>query len=142
MRHNGPDGKPLKPTAYAFGNEVGERVRSVRTAWKATCRRAGIVDLHLHDLRREFGSRLLESGAPLHVTRDFLGHADISQTSTYLATTVQSLEDALRHMEAQQSNAGQSQQGEAPKNSHTAPECDNGRPLILEASEAAEVVKH
>ena len=46
-----------------FGNEVGERVGRVMTAWRAECRRAKITDLHFHDLRREFASRLLESGA-------------------------------------------------------------------------------
>jgi len=56
-----------------FGNEVGERVGRVMTAWRAACRRAKITDLHFHDLRREFASRLLESGAsdysPLLVPR-------------------------------------------------------------------------
>ena len=28
--------------------------------WGAACRVVGIEDLHFHDLRREFGSRLLE----------------------------------------------------------------------------------
>jgi len=34
-----------------FGNEVGEPVKSLKTAWRATYHRAGIVDLHFHDLR-------------------------------------------------------------------------------------------
>ncbi|HUL71483.1 MAG TPA: tyrosine-type recombinase/integrase, partial [Vicinamibacterales bacterium] len=58
-----------------------------------------IVDLHFHDLRREFGSRLMESGAPIHTVRDYLGHADISQTSTYLATSLIGLEAAMRQFE-------------------------------------------
>ena len=53
------------------------------------------VDLHFHDLRREAGSRWLEGGVPLHVVRDWLGHANISQTSTYLAGTQRTQHDAM-----------------------------------------------
>jgi site-specific recombinase XerD len=58
--------------------------------------------LHFYDLRREFGSRLLESGASQHIVRDFLGHANISTTSRYLATTPIALEHAIRQFEAHQ----------------------------------------
>ena len=51
---------------------------------------------HFHDLRREAGSRWLEAGIPLHVVRDWLGHENIAQTSTYLAGTVKGREDAMR----------------------------------------------
>jgi site-specific recombinase XerC len=37
--------------------------------------------LHLHDLRREFASRLLEASANLHNVQLFLGHASITTTS-------------------------------------------------------------
>jgi len=99
MRRHGPDGQALPTMAYVFGNECGEQVKSVRTAWRLTCQRAGIVGLHLHDLRREFGSRLLESGASTHQVRNFLGHANISQTNTYLAADDAHLDDALRKLE-------------------------------------------
>lgn len=87
MRRHGPDGREHGPDAFAFGNEVGERIGTIKTAWLAACRRAGIQDLHFHDLRREFASRLRESGASDHDVRDWLGHANIATTSRYLATT-------------------------------------------------------
>ena len=46
------------------------------------------------------GSRLLESGADPHDVREFLGHANISTTSRYLASTPLRLEKALARMEA------------------------------------------
>jgi integrase len=100
MRRYDPKGKELPPDAHVFGNETGERIASVSTAWRATCRRAGIANLHFHDLRREFGSRLLESGADQHDVRDFLGHANITTTSRYLKSTPLRLERALAKLEA------------------------------------------
>src|SRR5882672_6688393 len=82
-----------------FGNDVGEQVVSIKTAWRATCRRAGVRGLHFHDLRREFGSRLLESGADPHDVREFLGHANITTTSRYLASSALRLERALSRLE-------------------------------------------
>ena len=102
MRETDPKGNPWPSSAYVFGNEVGEPVKSVKTAWKATCRRAGITDLHLNDLRHEFGCRLLESGSKLHDVRDFLGHANITTTSRYLQSSSHRLADALTRMETHQ----------------------------------------
>ena len=100
MRQHGPDGTAFGPEAFVFGNRVGEKVNSVKTAWAATCRRAGISDLQIRDLRREFASRLRESGASDHDVRDFLGHANITTTSRYLASTPLRLEQALANLEA------------------------------------------
>ena len=58
------------------------------------------VDLHFHDLRREFGSRVLESGSSLVEARDLLGHSNIAQTSTYLQSTAKSLGLAIEKKEA------------------------------------------
>ena len=100
MRRTDPKGEALPPEAFVFGNPVGERIGSVKTAWRNTCRRAGITDLHFHDLRREFACRLLESSADLHDVRDFLGHANITTTSRYLRSSPVRLAQALERMEA------------------------------------------
>lgn len=61
MAKTDPAGKEYGPTAHPFG-ELGEVVASTKRAWLTACRKAGVVDLHFHDLRHEAGSRLLESG--------------------------------------------------------------------------------
>lgn len=100
MRRLDPDGQALPAGAHVFGNEVGEPVKSIKTAWKLTCRRAGIQNLHFHDLRQEFACRLLESpGVSGHQVRDWLGHTNITTTSQYLSTTPIHLQDALRKFE-------------------------------------------
>ena len=111
MREQGADGTAYGPEAFVFGNPVGERINSVKKAWAGTCRRAGISGLQIRDLRREFASRLRESGASDHDVRDFLGHANITTTSRYLASTPLRLEQALANLEAgnqaDSSNSGQ-----------------------------------
>ena len=103
MRRTDPDGEPFGPDAYVFGNEVGERITWISWEWRRACAKAGLVDLHFHDLRREFACRLLESRAELHDVRDFLGHANITTTSRYLRSTPLRLAHALSLLEAAES---------------------------------------
>jgi integrase len=104
LRRLDPAGHQLPPHAYVFGNALGygQRVVTVDTAYKAACDRAGIVNLHIHDLRREAGSRWMDAGVPLATIQKWLGHANISQTSTYLATTSAGEHEAMRRFEAVQ----------------------------------------
>jgi hypothetical protein len=53
-------------------------------------------------LRREAGSRWLEGGVPLQTVRDWLGHSNISQTSTYLESTLKGQHEAMRRYEEHQ----------------------------------------
>ncbi|AMY10148.1 site-specific tyrosine recombinase XerD [Luteitalea pratensis] len=84
MRQTAPDGRRHGDHAYVFGNEVGEQVERVQTAWETCCRAAGIAGLHFHDLRREFGSRLLDAGVPLTTIQTYLGHTSVTTTAKYL----------------------------------------------------------
>jgi integrase len=132
MRRFDPTGEPMAADRYVFGNEIGQRVQNFKRAWQTAVLRAhgytptyierrvgeivnktanlapvsraalATIDLHYHDLRREAGSRWLEGGVPLHTVRDWLGHTNIAQTSTYLAGTVQTQHDAMRAFEARQ----------------------------------------
>jgi integrase len=108
-RRHDPAGDPFPPSAFVFGDAVGRPVKDIRQAWAKTVLRAhGIepvleknegrltvacrqqfkaIDLHFHDLRREAGSRWMDAGVPLSTIQKWLGHANIAQTSTYLAAT-------------------------------------------------------
>lgn len=101
-RKIGPDGCVLPMSAYVFGTETGEMLsrRTLCGLWKDTCDAAGIKDLHLHDLRGEAGSQLLEAGVPIHEVRDALGHSSTTMTSTYLRTRTNSLTQAFERRTA------------------------------------------
>jgi integrase len=98
-RRNDPAGDPLPADAFVFGDEVGRRRWSIKTAWRLTCQRAKVAGLHFHDLRREAGSRWMDAGVPLATIQRWLGHHNISQTSTYLAATGGGDADAMRAFE-------------------------------------------
>jgi integrase len=98
-RRNDPAGDPLPPDAFVFGDELGRRRWSIKTAWRLTCQRAKVTELHFHDLRREAGSRWMDAGVPLSTIQKWLGHANISQTSTYLAASGGGDADAMRAFE-------------------------------------------
>lgn len=111
-RRNDPAGDPLPPSAFVFGDEVGRRRVSIKTAWGLTCQRATITDLHFHDLRREAGSRWMDAGVPLATIQRWLGHHNISQTSTYLAASLGGDEAAI--MAAFEQKMGRGKMSETP----------------------------
>jgi hypothetical protein len=43
MRRYAPDGREHGPDAYVFADECGGKVKGFKTAWKLTCKRAGIT---------------------------------------------------------------------------------------------------
>lgn len=60
---------------------------------------------HALVVRHEAGSRLLEAGWPLHNVAHMLGHANISQTSTYLNATKVGLQESMRRLDAARCNS-------------------------------------
>lgn len=98
-RRMDPAGETLPSHAFVFGDEIGRRRGSIKTAWRLTCERAKIEGLHFHDLRREAGSRWMDAGVPLATIQRWLGHHNISQTSKYLAASLGGDADEMRLFE-------------------------------------------
>lgn len=110
-----PAGKDYKPEHFVFG-VVGTQVANVKRAWETAVLKAHgytpvwiagtlaaesraqirAIDLHFHDLRHEAGSRLLEAGWPIHHVKEMLGHANITQTDTYLNAGRMGLHDSMQ----------------------------------------------
>ena len=129
LRRHDPDGEEFEPDAYVFANEVGERLKNYQKAWStlrlratshgphwgpngrflACCReQLAKMNLHMHDLRREAGSRLLERGADLHTVQLFLDHANISTSSRYLKPSKLALHTTIKRIDAQRRESGES----------------------------------
>ncbi|HEX6465385.1 MAG TPA: site-specific integrase [Vicinamibacterales bacterium] len=99
MRRLDPTGKPFQPEAYVFGNRLGQRVKSIRTAWENAREAAGLDGFQLRDLRHEAASRFEEAGVLTTDVSKFLGHRNLSTTTRYLNTTSRRLRLALLRVE-------------------------------------------
>ena len=83
------------------------RAHGVEPVWKGghgkltkECRAAlRTIDLHVHDLRHEAGSRWLEGGMPIHHVKELLGHANIKTADTYLNATRIGPQESMRKYE-------------------------------------------
>lgn len=95
-----PAGDPIPSDGFVFGDEIGRPRGSIKSAWRFLCQRAGITQLHFHDLRREAGSRWMDAGVPLGTIQRWLGHHNISQTSTYLGASHGGDEQDMRAFES------------------------------------------
>jgi integrase len=114
-----PAGCEYPSTAYVFG-VLGQQVKNISKAWETCVLRAHghepnwvkggklskesranlrAIDLHFHDLRHEAGSRWLEAAWPIHHVKEMLGHANISQTDTYLNAGRIGLHESMRRFE-------------------------------------------
>jgi integrase len=105
-----------------FSNEAGEPLKTFKKAWlvavlkahdvdprwrkgsyrdlTAECQqRFRDIDLHWHDLRHEYASRLVERGVPLAQVRDLLGHASILTTERDDNQRLEALQDAVARLE-------------------------------------------
>jgi len=58
--------------------------KSIRTAFANACERACIKDFTFHDLRRTFGTRLLERGVDIVTISRLYGHSSVLVTQRYL----------------------------------------------------------
>jgi len=58
--------------------------RSIRTAFENACKRAKISGFVFHDLRRTFGTRLLEQGTDIVTIQRLYGHSSLMVTQLYL----------------------------------------------------------
>jgi integrase len=64
--------------------ETGKKhLGDVKTAFNATCKKAGVPHLFPHALRHTFCSWLLQAGVSIYLVKDCMRHASITQTEEY-----------------------------------------------------------
>jgi len=81
-------GEPMwVPTDYVFTSLAGTPVEpdNLRRSWHPLRERVGLGAVRFHDLRHTCVSLLLDLGAPPHVVREIVGHADLGVTMTIYA---------------------------------------------------------
>ena len=69
---------------YIFaGAKKGRHLVNINKPWFRVRDRAGVPDVHLHDLRRTVGSWLAQAGNDLHLIGKVLNHSNLSTTAIY-----------------------------------------------------------
>jgi integrase len=63
---------------------TGERILSFRKTFASACKKTGIKDFRIHDLRHTFGTMLNARGVALPTISSLLGHSSITMTSKYI----------------------------------------------------------
>ena len=71
-----------------FGNVMGKRVTSIRTAWENAREAAGLTGFQLRDLRHEAASRFEEAGVLTTDVSKFLDSCPKADPSTRLAQDI------------------------------------------------------
>jgi integrase len=87
---------------WVFCRRDGSRIESVKTGFAACVADAGLVDVHPHDLRRTFGSWLVQAGVGIERVSELLRHGDVAITArVYAHLRPSDLADAVAILEQQ-----------------------------------------
>jgi multidrug efflux pump subunit AcrA (membrane-fusion protein) len=66
---------------WVFCRKDGSRIECIKKGFTACVRDAGLTDVHPHDLRRTFGSWLVQAGVGIERVSELLRHSDIAITA-------------------------------------------------------------
>lgn len=78
----------------------GERIRSIRRAWEGACKRAGLAEFRLHDLRRTAVRNLERAGVSRSVATRLTGHKTEHVCARYAITDSTSLAEGFGKLAA------------------------------------------
>ncbi len=91
---------------WVFAREDGTRIKAVTRSFRTACRRAGIKDFHIHDLRHTCAAWLVGVGVPLAEVRDLLGHASVVVTERYAHLSPDNVRAAVELLDEPMSRYG------------------------------------
>jgi integrase len=108
---------PASP--WVFCDKEGGRVQSVKRSFATACRKAGIEDFRIHDLRHTCAAWLVSAGVPLTEVRDLLGHSTVKMTERYAHLAPENVRAAVTLLEGHESRSShvgnKSRDGSTPK---------------------------
>jgi len=82
-------------TPWLFSHKDGGRIKDIKNSFRKTCRRAGIEDFRIHDLRHTCAAWLVQASVPLDRVRDLLGHTSIATTEIYAHLAPENVREAV-----------------------------------------------
>ena len=97
---------------WVFCREDGSRIQSVKRSFATACRRSGIEDFHIHDMRHTCAAWLVSAGVPLTEVRDLLGHSTIRMTERYAHLAPENVRAAVALLEGTESRSSHAEKEE------------------------------
>jgi integrase len=98
----------------------GQPIQAIKTAWKATIRRAGIRYYRFHDLRHTFNTRLMEAGVMQEIRKALMGHSSGEEVNAiYTHVELPAKREAIRKLEAWVANQTFNLQSQGGTNDRT-----------------------
>lgn len=91
---------------WVFSREDGSRIQSVKRSFATACRRAGIEDFRIHDMRHTCAAWLVSAGVPLTEVRDLLGHSTVKMTERYAHLAPENVRAAVARLDDAMSRSG------------------------------------
>ena len=88
-------------THYLFADEKGRPFNGnkVTMAFRRACKKAGIEEFRLHDLRHHFASYLTMAGENLKVVQELLGHKTPAMAARYSHLSPEHLKQAVGRLD-------------------------------------------
>jgi len=95
------------------GEKVFSHIKHIQQTWTTACKEAQIDNLHFHDLRATFATRLIESGMPIEQVAKLTGHSQLSILySHYLRNTSETIEKAAELLNKLNGRGGSESSGD------------------------------
>jgi integrase len=98
-------------TPWVFCTSKGERIGSIKTTWATLCRKAGIQNYRVHDMRHTCAAWLVTAGVPLAEVRDLLGHSTITMTERYAHLAPENVRSAVARLDEVEGSFAQEHSG-------------------------------
>jgi integrase len=91
---------------WVFCNKKGKRILDIKRSFPNACKRAGIEDFRIHDLRHTCAAWLVTAGVPLAEVRDLLGHHSVKMTERYAHLAPENVRAAVERIGGSWSRSG------------------------------------
>jgi integrase len=92
--------RPAAPISRVFPEGDTATPENVSLAFLRACRKVGIADFRLHDLRHTAASWLRMQGADIHTVALLLGHKDLRMAARYQHLSPAYLQDAVKRLDS------------------------------------------
>jgi integrase len=89
-----------------FCSRMGTPYQSIRSAYEKAVTKAGLKDLHFHDLRHVFASNLRMQGVDLFLIKELLGQKSLDMTMRYAHITSNRKQEAIKALDRRSDSEG------------------------------------